>query len=326
MPDRPAQPRAVRRAGRAARPGRQRRPDPGQPGRCMAETGPPRRRRDWPCAVRTGCRCLGRSPDGHRPAGPGADHPAVLWGDWFGGGVVVVRRSAVRGASPARRRARSPYSTSSPTLDRRRPRTASSAAAGWPASDMPRAVPLSRSTTRCCAGTPAEGWCFETLGLEGREAADAAALARWRRPLADAGTYPRRRLDSARCSATRRRAAGWPGTDYLAAVEEVDRPDPPGRLLSAQPLHSGCTPTLAEPVADAVRARWPTRLRPAYAALVDAGPADADGRQLQPRAVPAGARSAGHAPRRSRAPAPRTGAIGSRRCCAPRPRTRPRTS
>ncbi len=112
---------------------------------------------------------------------------------------------------------------------------------------------------------PAEGWSFESLGLRGREAADATALAEWRRALAEATTPAQMPISSRRRSPLAGDVASM-RADYLASVEEVigriHRGDFYQMNLCVR-LHARLgrpPPVVFAHVAD--------RLRPAYAGLV----------------------------------------------------------
>ena len=129
---------------------------------------------------------------------------------------------------------------------------------------------------------------FESLGLPGREAADAAALAGWRATLRTAAAPAPVELVEGPFATQRAGAAAR--LEYLAAVEEVigriDWGDFYQMNLCLR-LHarSRCP-------APMLFARLAARLGPAYAALVP-GPARRDDGLVQSGAVPAGPRSRG---------------------------------
>ncbi len=174
-------------------------------------------------AGRTACRCpRTRRPEaviaGSRPA---PTDPGVLWGDWFGGGRAARPPAPVRTPTGA---ADAGFAGLDEQPDAGRRRRPDLVGGGWLA--VPRLRPgLDRgrpSTTRCCAGGAADGWAFESLGLDGREAADArrpGALApgRWPPPTERPAGADVRIAVFAHPGASPRPTR----TDYLGAVEEV---------------------------------------------------------------------------------------------------------
>ena len=108
------------------------------------------------------------------------DHPGALWGDWFGGGVLLFR-APLRRAEPVR------ASDGFAVLDEQ-PALAQTAAdlvgGGWlVALGYAPGVTTIGFYDSLLRWRPSEGWSFESLGLRGRDSADAAALADWRRAL-----------------------------------------------------------------------------------------------------------------------------------------------
>ena len=286
---------SVRPADRGARAGQQCRPDRGGSGREWlsrtrrapadrparpSPTGYPCRRTPVPEAV-----IAGLDP---------ADQPGALWGDWFGGGVVLLRRPA--GRAHARRRATDGVrarSTTSPSLTppvaRRPGRRRLARLLGY---DPARTA--SRSTTRCCAGGRPTGWVVRvarTARAGGRRRARPWTDWRWSRsaepPTAPGGSGPVTGPVFAR-----RRTPASTRDRYLAAVEQVIGRIHRGdfyQLNLCLRLHAPA----GRPAAGALRPdRRPgcgRRTRP-----WSPGPRPTRlGGQLQPGAVPAGAGPAG---------------------------------
>ncbi len=189
------------------------------------------------------------------------DHPGALWGEWFGGGLVVVRRPLLvyepRIAADGFGRL-----DELPVVDRR---GFDGIGGGWlvalgydPGHSW---IGFYDSVLRWRAEI---GWEFEALGLPGREVAEAEAEAGWRATLAAAITLPPGEPIEG-FFATRRASAAI-RLDYLAAVEEVigriDWGDFYQMNLCLR-LHA-----LTSSPAPALFARLAERLAPAYAALV----------------------------------------------------------
>jgi para-aminobenzoate synthetase/4-amino-4-deoxychorismate lyase len=115
------------------------------------------------------------------------DHPAALWGRWFGGGVVVMR-------SPLRTRTAATVTDVLSVIDDQ-PLVADGVAAtssaiiggGWLS-----CLGFTSGVSAACffdsllRWQPTNGWSFETLGLAGREDHVSTELNAWRRLLRDA--------------------------------------------------------------------------------------------------------------------------------------------
>ena len=151
---------------------------------------------------------------------PGADQPGALWGDWFGGGVLIMVRPLVL-HTPG------PTGTGFAVLDEQpriadRPRPDDLVGGGWLA-----CLGYAAGTTSLAfydsllRWRPAEGWSFESLGLEGREAAHAAALAYWTARLEPSRAEPERTDPLVAEPFVTREPAGLTRDRYLAAVEQV---------------------------------------------------------------------------------------------------------
>ncbi len=201
------------------------------------------------------------------------NQPGVLWGDWFGGGLLLFRaplrhhepRDAPDGFAELADQPELPASVDDLV------------GGGWLVvlgyTSGSSAIAFYDSLLRW---RPAEGWSFESLGLRGREAADQRALAGWRRLLTRT-TEPTRSgplttaFDLIGDVASRR--AG-----YLAAVEDVigriHRGDFYQMNLCIR-LHGrlACSPPI-------VFAQVASRLRPAYAGLVSRPAADGPARAV----------------------------------------------
>ena len=247
------------------------------------------------------------------------DHPGALWGDWFGGGALLFR-APLRRYEPALAADGFEELVEQPALAES---GGDLVGGGWLVAlgYAPGATTIAFYDS-LLRWHPAEGWSFESLGLRGRETADATALSQWRRTLAEATTpaYP----DLITMPFSLAGDVASMRADYLASVEEVIGRIHRGdfyQLNLCVRLHA----RLSRPP-PVVFAHVTDRLRPAYAGLVS-GPST--GRQ--PRMVMSFSpelflrvrgRQVTTAPIRAPHPAPRPG----RRRCAPRRRTRPRTS
>ncbi len=118
----------------------------------------------------------------------GADRPAVLSGDWFGGGVLVMRRPLV---------VREPTHAADAFDDLGRLPSVPGPVPGGPGvvgGGWVTTLGFSAGTTvlafygSLLRWSEDDGWSFETLGLAGQESADAAELGAWRADLAAAET------------------------------------------------------------------------------------------------------------------------------------------
>ncbi len=198
-------------------------------------------------------------------------HSGALWGDWFGGGVLIFDEPWV-----LRRFSAAPDAFA---LVDELPRLEEFAA------DPPRLVGggwltclgYAADTTTCAfygsllRWTPDEGWRFESLGLTDRADHDRAALARWSRLLS---TEPP--VSSVDIGPFRTRAEPDAVRDgHLAAVEGAISRIHRGDFYQA----NVCTRLQAESTSPAamIFAELGERLRPAYGGLMS-GPS-ADGRR-----------------------------------------------
>jgi len=189
------------------------------------------------------------------------DHPAVLWGHWFGGGVLVM-------VEPMITISVDDASAAFAYLDRQ-PEVGAGfdgIGGGWLAclgySPGHASLAFYDALLRW---TPADGWSFESLGLVGREAATREALRGWSAalastapaPVVSVGPFgPRQPVESAR-------------DQHLAAVEDAI-----GRIHRGDFYQMNlCTRLHAELDGSptALFAALAGRLQPSYGALVTAG-------------------------------------------------------
>jgi para-aminobenzoate synthetase/4-amino-4-deoxychorismate lyase len=112
------------------------------------------------------------------------DYPGALWGDWFGGGVLLFR-APLRRSEPVHASDGFAELAEQPAL----PGTAADLVGGGWLVTLGYAPGSSTAAfyDSLLRWRPEDGWVFESLGLRGRELADEAALAAWRRLLATTG-------------------------------------------------------------------------------------------------------------------------------------------
>jgi para-aminobenzoate synthetase/4-amino-4-deoxychorismate lyase len=108
------------------------------------------------------------------------DHPGVLWGDWFGGGVLIFTDPLLV-ANPTEAAQAFDVLDELPKLDPDpADRTSGVIGGGWLA-----CLGYDTGSTSCAfydsllRWTPVAGWCYESLGLEGRDDHDRNARSRW---------------------------------------------------------------------------------------------------------------------------------------------------
>jgi para-aminobenzoate synthetase / 4-amino-4-deoxychorismate lyase len=146
------------------------------------------------------------------------DHPGALWGEWFGGGLLIFHRP-LRVAEPVNAPDGFPYLDQRPTVSR--PDLESDiVGGGWLAcfGYDPKTTTLAFYDS-LLRWRQDSGWTFESLGLSGREPAYAAALQHWTAMLSAATSVPIKPLHVGpfRLSTD----AGLARDRYLAAVEDV---------------------------------------------------------------------------------------------------------
>ena len=102
------------------------------------------------------------------------DHPGALWGDWFGGGALLFR-APLRRHEPALAADGFEQLVEQPALA---DSGGDLVGGGWLVAlgYAPGATTIAFYDS-LLRWHPVEGWSFESLGLRGREAADATALA-----------------------------------------------------------------------------------------------------------------------------------------------------
>ncbi|OYO01897.1 bifunctional chorismate-binding protein/class IV aminotransferase [Enemella evansiae] len=168
------------------------------------------------------------------------DHPAVLWGDgWFGGGVLIGLRPQRFGAGLGSAEAIELLADQPLLVEG--DRTSDLVGGGWLGvvgfDDGTSMLGWYDSLLRW---SPDGGWCFEALGLPGREQAYAAALADWRQRLAAPGAAP-----AWSCGEFATRIAPQKArNEHLAGVEETIRRIAAGdfyQLNLCTRLHAGFT-------------------------------------------------------------------------------------
>ncbi len=200
---------------------------------------------------------------------PVADHPGVLWGDWFGGGVLImIRPLAVR--TPATAESAFGFLDEQPVLPDPPAGGADLVGGGWLA-----CLGYTPGTTSLAfydallRWRAREGWSFESLGLAGREAATAAALAYWTAALDDrsaASPDPDPSGPLIGGTFATREPAGVTRDRYLAAVEGVI-----GRIHWGDFYQLNLCIRLharSDRPAPAIFSSVAEQLQPAYAALV----------------------------------------------------------
>jgi para-aminobenzoate synthetase / 4-amino-4-deoxychorismate lyase len=202
------------------------------------------------------------------------DRPAVLWGNWFGGGVVVLRMP-LRRVSPATAPDVVALLDDQPSLtacsrddDRA---TAVQIGGGWVG-----CLGFSPGTSAACfydsllRWQPETGWTFEALGLQGREAHLDTELERWRRLLKSADDP----IPPAGLAAqfTTIEPPGPTQLRYLASVEAAIGKINTGRFYQLNLCTRLWSRSQAEP--PVLFAHLAEQLDPAYGALLVSQPDD----------------------------------------------------
>jgi para-aminobenzoate synthetase / 4-amino-4-deoxychorismate lyase len=190
------------------------------------------------------------------------DHPGALWGDWFGGGVLIFCHP-LRVVEPADARAGFAYLDEQPTLSDSGS-TSEVVGGGWLAcfGYDPGTTTLGFYDS-LLRWQPDAGWCFESLGLEGRQGANAAALGHWTAILSTRTES----ITSLQVGPFRLSSAAVSYRDhYLAAVEEVISRIDHGRFYQLNlciRLHAEVDST-----APVIFGRLCDQLRPAFGGLI----------------------------------------------------------
>ena len=109
---------------------------------------------------------------------PEDDHPGALWGDWFGGGIVIFRRP-LRVIEPAQASDGFGYLDEQPGLSEGESKSGL-VGGGWLAcfGYEPKTTTMAFYDS-LLRWQEDSGWRFESLGIDGREHANAAALEYW---------------------------------------------------------------------------------------------------------------------------------------------------
>jgi para-aminobenzoate synthetase/4-amino-4-deoxychorismate lyase len=148
------------------------------------------------------------------------DRPGALWGDWFGGGVLIFQRP-LRVEEPLDASEGFGCLDEQPRLARSEAEMASgTVGGGWLAcfgyDTKTTTLAFYDSLLRW---QPGRGWSFESLGLSGREPENVAALQHWTALLKAAPAVPTMPLLVGSFGVTTDAESARDG--YLAAVEEV---------------------------------------------------------------------------------------------------------
>jgi para-aminobenzoate synthetase/4-amino-4-deoxychorismate lyase len=223
------------------------------------------------------------------------DQPAVLWGAWFGGGVIIMR-------APLRAQPLSTAAEVTSMIDNWPADTGGDPGSGL--GDPEDGSIIGGGWLGCLGFTTGtssaafydhvlrwrarEGWWFESLGLSGREAAMAAELKRWR-DLLGASARPGRRTATVGLFRTRLPPAAAK-RDYLGAVDRTIGMIDAGEVYQLNlctRLHAALQGSPIE-----LFARAAAQLEPAYGALLirplgpdDAGPRGGAGGSSPPEST-----------------------------------------
>jgi len=213
------------------------------------------------------------------------DRPAVLWGNWFGGGVVVLR-SPLRHVGPATAVDVAGLVDDQPTLSVGSPRddnaTAVQIGGGWIG-----CLSFSAGTSTACfydsllRWRQDTGWTFEALGFQGRESHLNTELESWRRLLQSAAdTIPPAGLAE---PFTTIEPPALSQLRYLAGVEAAIGKINAGRFYQL----NLCTRLWSRSLANApvLFAHLAEQLDPAYGALLVTQSDDQDPGQVAPDLV-----------------------------------------
>jgi para-aminobenzoate synthetase / 4-amino-4-deoxychorismate lyase len=191
------------------------------------------------------------------------DHPAALWGDWFDGGLLIFRHP-LRVAEPVNATDGFECLDDQPLVIESELRSGL-VGGGWLAclgyDPGTTALAFYDSSLRW---VPRSGWCFESLGLTGREQDDVAALEYWNAVLRAA---PSARIEPVQVGAFGVSTdSGYARDRYLAAVENVISRIDHGRCYQLNlciRLHAQVNST-----APAVFGQLCDQLQPAFGGLV----------------------------------------------------------
>ncbi|HEX7212187.1 MAG TPA: chorismate-binding protein [Propionibacteriaceae bacterium] len=194
---------------------------------------------------------------------PEDDHPGALWGDWFGGGVVILRHP-LRVVEPAEASDGFAYLDEQPKLSEVES-APDLVGGGWLACFGYDPKTTTMAFYDCLLRWQQDsGWCFESLGIEGREHANTATLEYWTAALSAASSRPTEPVQIGPFSVST--GAAYAQDRYLAAVENVISRIDRGRFYQLNlciRLHAPVKST-----APAVFAQLCDRLQPAYGGLI----------------------------------------------------------
>jgi para-aminobenzoate synthetase / 4-amino-4-deoxychorismate lyase len=191
------------------------------------------------------------------------DHPGALWGEWFGGGVLIFCRP-LRVVEPADASDGFACLDEHPTLSDAE-LASGIVGGGWLAcfGYDPKTTTLAFYDS-LLRWQHDGGWCFESLGIEGREQANTAALEYWMALLSAARLEPIKPL---RVGPFGLSTATGPARDrYLAAVEDVISRIDHGRFYQLNlciRLHAE-----ADSIAPVIFAQSCDQLQPAFGGLI----------------------------------------------------------
>jgi para-aminobenzoate synthetase / 4-amino-4-deoxychorismate lyase len=192
------------------------------------------------------------------------DHPGALWGDWFGGGLLIFHHP-LRVIEPVEAADGFGYLDDQPTVIRSNPRSRI-VGGGWLAGfgydPGTTSLAFYDSVLRW---QPDSGWCFESLGIAGREQEDEAAVEHWMATLSTAEeSAPPKRLHIGDFGVLT--DPGHARDRYLAAVENVIRRIDHGRFYQLNlciRLHAEVASTAPE-----IFGHQCDQLQPAFGGLI----------------------------------------------------------
>ena len=192
-----------------------------------------------------------------------ADHPGALWGDWFGGGLLIFRRP-LRVVEPVSASSGFRYIDEQPSLIRP-DQGGGIVGGGWLGcfGYDPKTTTLAFYDS-LLRWQPDSGWCFESLGLGGREPDNEAAVEDWQATLSATKSAPTEPLRLGPFGVLI--DAGRARDRYLAAVESVIRQIDHGSFYQMNlciRLHAVINSTALP-----VFARLCDQLQPAYGGLI----------------------------------------------------------
>jgi para-aminobenzoate synthetase / 4-amino-4-deoxychorismate lyase len=194
---------------------------------------------------------------------PEDDHPGALWGGWFGGGMAIFSRPW-RVVEPAEASDGFAYLDEQPSLSDSGV-ASDLVGGGWLAcfgyDPQTTSLAFYDSLLRWQQDS---GWCFESLGIEGREQANVAAFEYWTAVLSAASSRPIEPIQIGPFGVST--GAAYVHDRYLAAVENVISRIDHGRFYQLNlciRLHAP-----VKSAAPAVFGQLCERLQPAFGGLI----------------------------------------------------------